>query len=367
MFGRSPHPVLALTGHGVQADDWPGAAWEQLRATRWKPPGAAAGDDRRRRTYLAALGQAEQMFRAAATVGPATRPLHLFYGLSQAGRAIAAAATKIQADDGWQLNGHDIKTMPKTMGGPLADIQVRSDRAGGAGSFVRLSELLGSPLLPESRPATLSALWDLLPENGRSPLSNNDKARRTPLRIDHRDLFEEPHPLASVPVIGFPPWVVTSPHGRQNLDTDLEAFPEAQDYHSYRRTGDGPDATPIFDHHNDGWGELLMHWKMPEGRPGSPVERASLLEARTRPYCGTWYFFPALSTTSCSMHPLMAWWAVLHTLSMLARYQPAEWAGHIDVNSSRNAVPLERFLKLAIDVVPKVITEAIEQAALPAH
>ena len=54
-----------------------------------------------------ALEQAEQMFHAAATVGVATRPLQVFYGLSQAGRAIAAAASGLTGD-GWELAGHGI-------------------------------------------------------------------------------------------------------------------------------------------------------------------------------------------------------------------------------------------------------------------
>ena len=29
------------------------------------------------------------------------------------------------------------------------------------------------------------------------------------------------------------------------------------------------------------------------------------------------------------------WWAVLFTLSMLARYQPAEWAAHVNVDAAR--------------------------------
>jgi hypothetical protein len=350
----------------VQADDWPGTAWEQLRSTRWKPPGAAADDDERRRTYIAALQQAEEMFRAAATVGPATRPVNLFYGLSQAGRAIAAAATTLTGD-GWQLIGHGIHTVQQSMPGPLADIEVRSDRPGTKGSFVRLSELLGSPLLTASPPVRLSSLWDLLPENTRSPIRHTkNKARRTPLWI-HPNQHDEPHPLASVPVVEFPPWILASPHARDSLNTYLEAFPEAQDYHSYRRASGEPDADPVFTHRPDGWGQLLMNWKVPEGRSATPAQRTSYLAAKTRPYCGTWYFFPALPETGRSMHPLMAWWAVLHTLSMLARYQPAEWASHIDVNANRNAVPLERLLKTAINQVPTAITEAINQVTQPAH
>jgi hypothetical protein len=45
------------------------------------------------------------MFRAASFVGPATRPLLIFYGLSQAGRAIVAdparrrCATRLRRND----------------------------------------------------------------------------------------------------------------------------------------------------------------------------------------------------------------------------------------------------------------------------
>jgi hypothetical protein len=62
------------TGNGAEA------TWEQLRGTRWSPPPAAAADQARRRTYVFALEQAEQMFRAAAGTGVATRPLLVFSG-----------------------------------------------------------------------------------------------------------------------------------------------------------------------------------------------------------------------------------------------------------------------------------------------
>jgi len=48
----------------------------------------------------------------------------------------------------------------------------------------------------------------------------------------------------------------------------------------------------------------------------------------------------------------MAWWAALHTLSMLARYQPAEWAAHIDIDASRHAVAIESLPKRAMSVDP---------------
>jgi hypothetical protein len=55
-----------------------------------EPPGLAAGDQQRRLTYGAALDQFEELMTAASAATPRSRPLPLFYALSQAGRAIAA-------------------------------------------------------------------------------------------------------------------------------------------------------------------------------------------------------------------------------------------------------------------------------------
>jgi hypothetical protein len=42
---------------------------------------------------------------AAASSGPASKPIALFYALSQAGRAIAAARI---AEDSWRIKGHGL-------------------------------------------------------------------------------------------------------------------------------------------------------------------------------------------------------------------------------------------------------------------
>ncbi len=339
---------------GVSGDD---GAWERLRASRWDPPGATCQSEERRRTYVFALEQAEQMFRAAEGVGPGTRPLLVFYGLSQAGRAIAAAASSIRTGCGWQLEGHGIHT--QKLRDPLAEIRVISDSAASKGSFVRLSELLGSPLWAKSVPVTLGSLWDLLPGNRIWPLRDEDESRRTPLWVEHRDLFSEPHPMVSVPVVYFPPWVVNSPQPHRSLAEYLASFPEARDFQSIVQVR----GELSFQSHPDGWGELVMNWLLPGGRPGSLAERLDFVRAMTRPYAGSLYFFPAQGDADRSLHPLMAWWAVLHVLSMLARYQPAEWSAHISVDSSRHAVPLERLLREAIGIVPRLIAEAIDEVA----
>jgi hypothetical protein len=342
------------TGNGARA------VWEQLRGTRASPPPAAAADEARRRTYVFALEQAEQMFRAAAGTGVATRPLLVFYGLSQAGRAIAAAAASAGAG-GWELEGHGIACVAQTLRGPLPGVRVQAGKEGSAGSFVRLSELLGSPLWPRGEPLALNLLWDLLPDNRLTPLDDAGRSRRTPLSLDHEALDPDQHPLVSVPVAYFPPWVISAEDNRA-LDSYLQASPDAPPCDSYHRRGRERDSVPDFTRHSDGWGELVMNWALPGG-PGGLEDKLSFVRAMTRPYNGSPWLFPAAGPAGRSLHPLMAWWAVLFTLSMLARYQPAEWAGHIDVDGSRHAVAVERLLKRAISLVPALIAEAIDQVA----
>ena len=338
------------------------AAWENLRGTRWSPPAAASGDPARRRTYVFALEQAEQMFRAAATVGVATRPLQVFYGLSQAGRAIAAAASGL-AGEGWELAGHGIRCDPVTLRGPLPDIRLEAGKAGGQSSFVRLSELLGSPGWAGPLPVTLSTVWDCLPDNRLYPLRDPGGSRRTPLYVDHLSLYAEPHPLISVLVAYFPPWVVTSPDGSKALAAYMSGFPDVRPWDSFHKVSGEPGAAPDFTAHVDGWGELAMNWAHPGGRTGSPEDHLAYLQSMTRAYRRELWLFPGAGGAGRSMHPLMAWWAVLFTLSMLARYQPAEWAAHVDVDASPHAVPVERLLARAVGIIPELVAEAIAQVA----
>jgi YaaC-like Protein len=76
-------------------------AWRGLRALRADLL-QLAGKGERRKVFSAALEQAEQLFRRAASLGYASRPLNLFYGLSQAGRALSAAHDPQQST--WRLH-----------------------------------------------------------------------------------------------------------------------------------------------------------------------------------------------------------------------------------------------------------------------
>ncbi|MFF3313505.1 YaaC family protein [Streptomyces sp. NPDC002952] len=331
-------------------------AWERLRASRSDRPGRASGGARAK-TYSTALEQAQQMFRAAEAVGPQTRPLLVFYGLSQAGRAIAAAAVDLKDQD-WNLVSHGIHASGYHLDFP--DIQIRTDPAGTAGSFVRLSDLLQSPAWDNGTVVRLEDVWDALPANLDYPLT--ERERLTPLYAS-RDSIDDTgfHPLLTVDVGDIPDRVVDA-GSRAALDGFLKAYPGTVGYEDFARrrvgTEDGPNYRRF--HPNAGW--LSMHWQMP-AETGTEDQRLERLYAMTRNYAGHRYFLPAIAGLQQELHPLMAWWAVLYALSMLARYQPAQWARHIDVDGSRHAVPIEKILDRALEHLPVLIADTIKEVA----
>ncbi|MFD5635216.1 YaaC family protein [Streptomyces sp. NPDC127077] len=81
----------------------------------------------------------------------------------------------------------------------------------------------------------------------------------------------------------------------------------------------------------------------------------------SRPYGGSRYLMPTPRHAAKAMHSLMAWWAVLHALSMLARYEPAHWSKDIAIDHSRHAVPLESLLRKAMATLPSVIAHTLDE------
>ncbi|MCZ4611824.1 YaaC family protein [Streptomyces sp. Lzd4kr] len=131
----------------------------------------------------------------------------------------------------------------------------------------------------------------------------------------------------------------------------------------------GPEPPPDYSRYQYGGGQLVMNWRIPEGtgsgfdRMATSAERQAYLRTLTRGYAGVRYFLPVLGSMQRELHPLMAWWAVLYTLSMLARYQPAAWGALISVDTSQHAVPIERLLERAINHLPVLIADAITEVS----
>jgi YaaC-like Protein len=313
--------------------------WHRLRALRHQPPGSAQDSAKRRNVFCAALEQAEQLFTAAAAVDYATRPILLFYGLSQAGRAVAAASTAAGEQE-WKLAGHGIKAT-KLDQERLAHVQIRD---AGKGAFTQLAPLLRSGSIPAG--ATLGEVWTAIPDLWRHPLSEATRPM-PPLRLEGIRVFDD---LFWASVCGLP-WQFTDPYTEESLVEHLTGYPTLAG-------SAAPTAGPgqAFPHEDTQTADVVRTWPFPPERDLGAVERRL-----TQPYRGDdeRWIFPALGGSSLPTRPLLTWWAVLHALSMLARYEPESWVRQLDVDRSPDAVSLEIALDRAIDVCPQLILHAI--------
>lgn len=130
----------------------------RIRATRAAPLGLAHDDPDRRAVYGAALGQFQELMTAAKDSSAASRPLPLFYALSQAERAIAAD----RVDDAWHLRGHGL--IAPDLDGQIVDISVHRQRKDKppVDSFAGVARATGG--VPFDDAVTIGALWKSLPE-----------------------------------------------------------------------------------------------------------------------------------------------------------------------------------------------------------
>lgn len=305
----------------------------------------------RHKTYVAALEQAQQMFTAAASVGVATRPLLLFYGLSQGGRAIAAAAEHVPNSD-YQLLGHGINADTTTLTGPIAKVQVYGDNSS-KGSFTRLSKILGSPSWDEEAPVLLGELWNSLPEGRGFPLEGAIGVGPLSVSVDEFSVYENSQAAPPVQLI-----VSRIPAGYMPSDplsgptSELKAllfqYPRLAGYTDIQVKGVFPDRQ-----------QGTVNLAYPSSQSGYHERVADALVHSTLYRLHDRYVFPAVGQNTDSVHPVMAWWAVLFALSMLARYHPEAWAAHIAVDKSKAAVPVEQLLDEALTVVPELLLRTI--------
>jgi hypothetical protein len=73
---------------------------------------------------------------------------------------------------------------------------------------------------------------------------------------------------------------------------------------------------------------------------------------------GIRFLMPTLPTGDL-LTPLMLWWVLLLGLSSVARYDPELWIYALDVNTSKQAVPIEAALDVALVALPELILEAL--------
>lgn len=323
----------------------------KIRAMRARPPGRAADESDRRGVFSAALGQFDELLDAAAAVGPASRPLPLYYALNQAGRAIAAS--RQQPHRPWRPMLHGLSiSLPD--GGALQDTIISPQRGvsdARPGSFHLMAETIGA-----SHPGS----------GGGSPLSNATALRNVWAAIPGLDrpglgggcpqaLPVEPVGSREFPVLAYLRGLDWLPVSETAGDRLREVLTETYPAYSTGLVVHGV----AYDQSADmmaARGEVS--WRSPDETPRSVY----MATERYLWPCSAW-LIPKLSSGD-TLPPILLWWALIQALSSLARYHPAEWTAALDPDRSEWAVSIEKVLRLGLDVVPRLVLMILSPGAV---
>ncbi len=299
----------------------------------------------RKQTFAAAMTQFEEQFTAAKAVTAATRPVNLYYGLTQAGMAIAAA----HAPDPWSFDHHGLHLGDRNPG--LADMLVEPK---GAGGFQKVAAATGSPLI--TAPVNLGTLWASLPdlaEAGTLP----GAAWRIPLMLTE-NTFRATRPQATLYLPGEMP---------EEQDAWMAAFHAMMaDYPSAAGFG-----IPIEDgkiqitHSADRQWEVTLRWPAREAAGEMSKEELEAFFGKVAPeyrYRGDRFLRPSIDGAGgLPPSPLMTWWLLLYSFSILARYEPRRWVKLLDRDTSKGVAVLVRYaLEEALTAVPQLVLEALD-------
>lgn len=374
-----------------------GHVWQDIRALRAAPTGLAVNDKGRRALLSAALGQAEELATAAKAVSYAASPLPLFYSLSQAGRAIAAAHQQgryeitghgLHFDVASKLPGRDSTMLQRTLHSTVAGPSPRPEKTcrhcgeitAAAGNpakqaFQVVAEAVGSPRL--SGETTLGALWAANPDLMHLPVPA-EFGEWLPA-LDH---IMGSNLMGGHPPKPSPEEMPTSNGGRvraalclpettaAELTKILDRYPTLRGAYPLKPgevrpasdelvpyttnklatlrilvAKDAPNHIPL----SEDWNWQAALFSVVEAQQGHQQQPHTV-------YVG--YALPEIGGGP-SPSPLMLWWALLYGLSNLARYYPAAWAEAINVDGSTLAVPLQRVLNVAAEQVPVRVLAAL--------
>jgi hypothetical protein len=319
-------------------------SWRAIRTIRAEPQGSLHGvlssDNARRKEFHMALEQAQQQFAAAERIGYESRPLNLFYGLSQAGRAIAAGSRLLGrgTEYRWQANGHGLKF---DVGVPNGVLRTDIKQDGGTRDlFSRVSTAIASPVDFNAVEfgAAMNQLLDYTmvfqaPEEYARPITDVHvyNAQSFPLEVE-------------IPVPGLTSGRDTTP---EQIGALLAQYPAL----------DGLQLA------KDDAGDV--RWSHNEGRCFLIVESIEGLKSRhghgvydlrgAEYYRRTAVLLPRVGDSESPLRPLMAWWVVLYALSMLARYAPSKWTEILSLTDSRIASRIEFLLDSALEAVPELL------------
>lgn len=319
-------------------------SWRSIRGVRAELPphigDVLSREAARLETFHSALEQSQQQFEAAARIGYESRPLNLFYGLSQAGRALAAASARLGGltESTWRASGHGLK-FAAPLSVPLMQSSVRvvpSQRD----LFSRVSEAVGST--QDLRMASLEELLSQIPDYW---MEFQDSAAVEPpigdLHFDSGTAFPSAHGI-HVPGVN-----------RSQALSGSEVLASVRRYPAL-----GPLRLCLDDQGAPAWiGEDRLRFEIRE----DDVERTagSVRLKGTVQYRRNDFLLPAMKD-EVVLQPIPSWWLLLFALSVLARYAPDDWTRVMSLRRSAAASRIEFVLDAALDAVPELICEALE-------
>jgi hypothetical protein len=296
-------------------------------------------DPERRMIYGASLSQFDELMASAAQASPRSRPLPLFYALSQGGRAIAAAL----ADEPWKLRGHGLSA-PVLFRNDPCEVEIKPspstkektvDSFGGAASMTRSGPLVG--------PVSIGELWSSLP--GVCELLEGERWPR-PLLV-HADDTDMNSPL-----FDFKSLSATLEGARGDAAEAVKA--------ELARYAGAEGAMVISSSRR----QAFVAW--PNETADVPGWRATLERvAPVDALIGQRWMRPDVGGSA--LNPLMTWWALLFGLSMLARYEPGVWVSALDLDRPGRAAQLAELMDQALQAIPILILDAISLAEDEPH
>lgn len=293
--------------------------------------------------FQASLEQCEQFLAAAGDTGYATRPVQLFYALSQAGRAIVAASPRVSNHE-WRVSGHGLTA--GTSANAAADVTVKAARTG---LFSAVAMAMGAEALVPDQPAALRELWPLLPETVAVPLTASSTL---PALLFMHNNWPDATAFSSAMI----DWIPREVHDlcgqdQAQVKNFLDNYPALR---SSVLSGSPPMGSLAWRSGDLGMG-LDIEWR--DGTPLALADSKTLEDLAVVRYRSAEDTFvtPAIGSMAAGLHIFLALWAVLLALSSLARYEPANWSRMIDIDQSAEANPIEHLLDEAISSVPAAV------------
>lgn len=314
-----------------------------IRATRADPPGKADKGSRRA-LYGASLQQFDELIEASRTAGHASRPLPLFYALSQAGRAIVAA----HGSSG-RIGSHGLsedRTVRSSDVLERAVVRRRSsdDALTAVCEALRISDPFGSHDV-QSPSISLGMAWAAVPRlNAYLPewketwfpalRAHNSGGRPDPM--DRRVMKLRGSGRSPQVIDGFDP---LASHRYPQLPASAWYEPSTQGgkdpFSSLQRLG-------------------TVRWEQADDKRSVFDVTRSPVEDNTERW-----LLPAVAGSDRVFEPITAWWVLLFGMSILARYDPALWSTALVLDKSDRAVPLHLILEEALAVIPALVADAL--------